>query len=117
MSSTVPSIGNLADDGSIVSKKSNNDNTTTKFKNTLAKGHNYEISRMEIPARCNLPLQTDLQKSKHITVLSGIIHFTLSDDVIILVADESIYVAQGALHGLENRADNTAIVVSVDYCG
>lgn len=117
MSSIVPSIGYLADDSSIINKKSNNDNTTARFKNILAEGQNYEISRLEIPARCNLPLQKDLHKSKHITVLSGIIHLTLSDDVMILVADESIYVAQGALHGLENRANSTATVVSVDYCG
>ena len=117
MSSIVPSIGYLADDSSIVGKQSNNDNTTSRFKNVLAEGQNYQVSRMEIPARCHLPLQSDLHQSKHITVLSGIIHLTLSDDVMILVADESIYIAQGALHGLENRADSSATIVSVDYCG
>jgi len=117
MSSIVPSIGYLANDSSIIKKESNNDNSTSRFRNILAEGKNYQISRLEIPARCNLPLQTDLSQSKHITVLSGIIHLTLSDDVMILVADESIYVAQGVLHGLENRADSPATVVSVEYCG
>ena len=105
MSNIVPRVG----------KTSGNDNTRSGFEKLLSRGQNYQIAQLKIPARCNLPLQTDYHQSKHLTVLSGIIHLTLSDDVIVLVADESIYVPQGMLHGLENRADHAALVVSVDY--
>ncbi len=115
MSGIVPRVGNSAFNSAISDGLSNNDNSKSGFKDILAGGDTYQVSRFNIPARCSLPLQTDQQTSKHLTVLSGIIHITLADDIMVLVADESIYIPQGVLHGLENRADNPALIISVDY--
>ena len=115
MTNIVPRIGNSSYKSSIINRSSNNDNSRSCFKDNLANDAHYAVSRLKIPARCNLPLQRDLHTSKHLTVLSGIIHITLADDIMVLVADESIYVPQGVLHGLENRADNPALIISVDY--
>ena len=115
MTNTVPRISRSASISAAFSEQSNNDNGRTAFNDILDAGNNYDVSRLKIPARCNLPLQTHQQTSRHITVLSGIIHVTLDNNVIVLVADESIYVPHGILHGLENRADETALVISVNY--
>ncbi|VAV88015.1 hypothetical protein MNBD_ALPHA08-2429 [hydrothermal vent metagenome] len=115
MTNIVPRIGKPASTSAAFAALSNNDNGKSGFKDILADGSNYEIARLNIPARCNLPLRTDPHTSRHITVLSGIIHITLEDDVMVLIADESIYVPQGLLHGLENRADQTALIISVNY--
>jgi len=115
MNNLVPRIGKSITVSAAFTATSNNDNATSGFKDLLADGARYEVSRLTIPARCNLPLQTNLRISRHITVLSGIVHITVDDDVMVLVADESIYISQGQLHGLENRADESALVISVDY--
>jgi len=115
MTNSVPRIGKSPCVSAAFAAQSNNDNGKSGFRDILADGSNYEIARLNLPARCNLPLQTDHHTSRHITVLSGIIHVTLEDDVMVLIADESIYVPQGLLHGLENRADETALIVSVNY--
>ena len=115
MTHNAPNLGNSTFQESVISRTSGNDNSELGFKDILADDDTYEISRTNIPARCSLPLKTDMKISKHLTVISGIIHITLGDDIMVLVADESIYIPQGVLHGLENRADTTALVVSVDY--
>lgn len=115
MTNIVPRIGNSAAKSAAFAALSNNDNAKSSFKEILADGSHYEVARLNIPARCNLPLQTDHQTSRHLTVLSGIVHITLEDDVLVLVADESLYVPQGSLHGLENRANETALVIAVNY--
>ncbi len=95
--------------------KSGNDNSKSAFNEVLAGGHNYIIDRIKTPPRCTLPLQTLDKTSRHITVLLGCVHVTLGDDVIVLVPDESIYIPQGILHGIENRANESAEIISVDY--
>jgi len=115
MTNTLSHTGDSSFRQAVINQSSNNDNSIFGFKDILAGDGTYEISRTKIPARCSLPLKTETQISKHVTVLSGIVHITLADDVMVLVADESIYIPQGILYGLENRADNTALVVSVDY--
>lgn len=115
MTTTVPHIGKSVAVRAAFTATSNNDNAKSGFKDILADGPLYEVARLIVPARCNLPLQTNHYISRHITVLSGIIHITVADDVMVLVADESIYIPQGQLHGLENRADETALIISVDY--
>ncbi len=115
MTNIVPRIGKSVALSAAFTATSNNDNAKSCFKDILADGPLYQVSRLTVPARCNLPLQTNHHISRHITVLSGILHITVVDDVMVLVADESIYVPQGQLHGLENRADEKALVISVDY--
>jgi len=115
MTNNAPSIGNSTFQQSVINRTSGNDNSVFGFKDVLSCDGTYEVAKIKIPARCNLPLKTDIRTSKHITVLSGIIHITLGDDIMVLVADESIYVPQGVLHGLENRADTPALLISVDY--
>ena len=115
MNNTVPDINESSFKQAVLNQTSSNDNSVFGFKDILAGDGTYEVSRTRIPARCTLPLQMEKQTSKHLTVLSGIVHVTLSDDVMVLVADESLYIPQGVLYGLENRADSAALVVSVDY--
>ncbi len=115
MTNIVPRIGKSASVNAAFTAHSNNDNARSSFTDVLAEGSDYEVSRLNIPARCSLPLHRDQTTSRHITILSGIIHVTLDDDVMVLVADESIYIPQGSLHGLENRADETALVISVNH--
>ena len=115
MNNIVPRIGSSGSKNAAFSALSNNDNAKSGFTDVLTQGDNYEVSRLKIPARCSLPLNTDHHISRHITVLSGIIHVTLDDDVMVLVGDESIYIPQGSLHGLENRANEESLIISVDY--
>ncbi len=111
MKNIVPRINTV----SAKSKKSGNDNSKEAFNEVLGNGSNYHVNRIKTPARCTLPLQTLDTISRHITVLQGCVHVTLGDDVIVLVPDESIYIPQGLLHGIENRANETAEIISVDY--
>lgn len=115
MNRSVPRIGITHGRQTSACPLSSNDNNASGFRQILAKNQSYEVAQMKVPPRCNLPLQRHEKASKHLTVLSGIVHVTLGDDVMVLVADESIYIPQGALHGLENRADAASIIVSVDY--
>jgi len=115
MTNTVPDTTDSSFKQAVLNQSSNNDNSIFGFKDILAGDGTYEVSRTKIPARCTLPLKMESQTSKHLTILSGIVHVTLSDDVMVLVADESLYIPQGILYGLENRADSSALVVSVDY--
>ena len=115
MTNIVPRIGNSTPVNPLSSGSSNNDNSSNCFSTILDLGETYQVSRLKVPARCHLPMQSGLKTSKHLTILSGIVHITLEDDVMVLVADESIYIPQGALHSLENRANDTAVIVSVDY--
>lgn len=115
MSNIVPRIGNSVSNGAEISERPGNDNAQSSFTDILADADSYQVSRLNVPARCSLPLQTCHHTSRHITVLSGVVHVTLVDDVIVLVGDESIYIPLGSLHGLENRAEEPALIISVDY--
>ena len=97
------------------SKNSGNDNSKAAFNEVLGHGHGYNVNRIKTPARCTLPLQTLDTTSRHITVIKGCVHITMGEDVIVLVPDESIYIPQGLLHGIENRANDSAEIISIDY--
>ncbi len=110
MTNVVPRINGIP-------TKSGNDNSKAAFNEALANGQNYVVDRIKTPPRCTLPLQTLNKVSRHITVLQGCLHVTLGDDVLVLVPDESIYIPQGVLHGIENRANESAEIISVDFNG
>lgn len=94
-----------------------NDNLRSAFAKNLDHDVFYSVNRLTIPALSTLPLQTTPDHSRHVTVLAGIVHITMGQEIFALTADESLYLPQGILHGFENRADQPAIVISIDYKG
>ena len=117
MTGSVPRIGKRAGTSHLLKIKSSNDNKVGTFTEKLLGEDHYSISRIKVPGYYTLPLQTTPEISRHMTVLAGIVHITLGDDVMALVGDESLYIPQGALHGIENRSGHEAVIVSVDYRG
>jgi mannose-6-phosphate isomerase-like protein (cupin superfamily) len=117
MTGIVPRIGKQAGTNHLLKIKSSNDNTTGAFTNQLIAEDHYKVSHIKVPGHYTLPLQTTADISRHMTVLAGIVHITLGDDVMALVGDESLYIPQGVLHGIENRSGHEAVIVSVDYHG
>lgn len=117
MTTTVPRITNTKAKAPWKTSGSGNDNLRSAFTENLDHDVFYSVNRLTIPAHSALPLQNGKNCSKHVTVLCGIVHVTMGNDVFALTGDESIYLPQGVLHGFENRADKPAIVICIDYKG
>lgn len=94
-----------------------NDNIRSAFSQNLDHDVFYSVNRLTVPAHSTLPLQNGHECSRHVTILAGIVHVTMGQDIYALTADESIYLPQGVLHGFENRSDKPAIIISIDYKG
>ena len=73
----------------------------------------FKIKRIHVNAHSRLSLQTHEHRSEHWVVITGTATCTVGDDTIVVHAEESIDVPQGAAHRIANEGDVELIIVEV----
>ncbi len=83
-------------------------------------GPGFQVKRLEVLPGAILSLQKHHRRAEHWVVAQGVAHVTLDDEIIELGVQESIDIAVGAVHRVENRGDELLILIEVqlgDYLG
>jgi mannose-6-phosphate isomerase len=87
---------------------------------TLVLENNYQVKRLIVKAQGRLSLQKHSRRSEHWVVVKGRPTITVDEDVKIYEPNDRVYIPSGALHRLENFADEDAVIIEVqigDYLG
>ena len=87
---------------------------------TVDAGERFQVKRITVNPGAKLSLQKHRHRAEHWVVVSGTAKATCGDRTVVLTANESIYIPQGAVHRLENPASeplNLIEVQSGDYLG
>lgn len=86
----------------------------------LEEGANFKIKRILVKPKASLSLQMHKHRSEHWVVTKGIATVINAEKEIILGVNESTYIPAGNKHRLENKGDETIILIEVqtgDYLG
>jgi mannose-1-phosphate guanylyltransferase / mannose-6-phosphate isomerase len=79
----------------------------------LVTGAGFQVKRIVVNPGAALSLQSHQHRAEHWVVVSGQAHVTLNDRQTVVDENQSIYVAQGARHRLENRGKTPMILIEV----
>ena len=77
----------------------------------LDEGHNYKVKRIEVSPGKRFSYQRHSHRSEHWYVVSGTAKVTLNDRELLVSAGESLDVALGDAHRVENADDKVALVI------
>mgnify|MGYP001978134333 CR=1 FL=1 len=86
----------------------------------LEEGINFKIKRILVKPKASLSLQMHKHRSEHWVVTKGIATVINAEKEIILGVNESTYIPAGNKHRLENKGDETIVLIEVqtgDYLG
>ncbi len=86
----------------------------------LEEGINFKIKRILVKPKASLSLQMHKHRSEHWIVTKGIARVINGEKEIILGVNESTYIPAGNKHRLENKGDETIVLIEVqtgDYLG
>jgi mannose-6-phosphate isomerase-like protein (cupin superfamily) len=86
----------------------------------LDEGDGYKVKRLEVLPRKRLSYQKHARRAEHWFVVQGEARITLDDREIIKRAGESVDIAVGTAHRVENPGDELLIFIEVqrgDYLG
>jgi mannose-1-phosphate guanylyltransferase/mannose-6-phosphate isomerase len=73
----------------------------------------YQVKRLTIHPGEKISLQIHRKRSEHWVVVEGVATVTRGESVFTLAANESVYIAAGEKHRLENRTSQALIVIEV----
>ena len=73
----------------------------------------YQVKRLTIHPGEKISLQIHRKRSEHWVVVEGLATVTRGDSVFALAANESVFIAAGEKHQLENRTAEALIVIEV----
>lgn len=79
----------------------------------LDEGDGFKVKRIEVFPRKRLSYQKHAKRAEHWFVVSGIAKVTLNDVDVLVHAGESIDIAVGAAHRVENPGDDTLVFIEV----
>jgi mannose-1-phosphate guanylyltransferase/mannose-6-phosphate isomerase len=83
-------------------------------------GDSFQAKRLTINPGGILSLQKHQHRAEHWVVVSGTAHITRGEETIELRENESTFIPQGMVHRLENKGDQTLLLIEVqsgDYLG
>ncbi len=79
----------------------------------LDEGENYKVKRIEVLPGKRLSYQRHAQRAEHWAVVQGTAKVTLDDREITLSIGESIDIAVGSAHRVENPGDDLLVFIEV----
>ncbi len=82
---------------------------------SLDKGENHQVKRIEVKPGGQLSLQYHFHRSEHWIVVKGTATVTVDTEVCELGPCQQIFIPQGAVHRLENFTDEPVEIVEVQY--
>ncbi len=83
---------------------------------SVDRGPTHQVKHITVAPEGRLSLQYHHHRSEHWTVVSGIAVVTVDERTLILTANESVYIPQGAVHRLENPGTEPLHLIEVQ-CG
>lgn len=87
---------------------------------SVVSGEGFQVKRITVKPGCKLSLQSHAHRAEHWVVVSGVALATIGDDEVVVRANESVFIPQGARHRLANPGDEPLSVIEVqsgDYLG
>src|SRR6266404_8735839 len=98
----------------------NDSETSTKFDRrpwgtftVLDEGNNFKVKRIEVLPGKRLSYQKHSQRAEHWVVVQGTAKVTLDDREIIVTSGETIDIAIGAAHRVENPGTDALVFIEV----
>lgn len=79
----------------------------------LDEGENYKVKRIEVLPGKRLSYQKHAQRAEHWVVVQGTAKVTLDDREIIVSIGETIDIAVGSAHRVENPSDDLLVFIEV----
>ena len=79
----------------------------------LVTGEGFQVKRIVVNPGAALSLQSHLHRAEHWIVVSGSASVTLDDVQTTVLANQSIYIPQGARHRLENKGATPMVLIEV----
>lgn len=79
----------------------------------LDEGPGYKVKRIEVSPGKRLSYQKHSQRSEHWVVVQGSAHVTIEGSEMTVQTGETVDIALGAAHRVENRGDETLIFIEV----
>ncbi len=79
----------------------------------LDEGNNFKVKRIEVLPGKRLSYQKHSQRAEHWVVVQGTAKVTLDDREIIVTSGETIDIAIGAAHRVENPGTDTLVFIEV----
>ena len=86
----------------------------------MDRGAGYQVKKLAIRPGEKISLQVHRLRAEHWVVVNGVATVTRDDTEFELTANQSVYIAQGQRHRLENRGHEVLVVIEVqtgDYLG
>ena len=80
---------------------------------TIALADTYQVKVITVTPGGRLSLQKHAKRAEHWTVVKGTARVTLGTDIRDYSVDESLYIAVGEIHRLENLTDENVQVIEV----
>ena len=71
------------------------------------------VKRIEVKSNAKLSLQSHLYRSEHWVVVNGIANVTNGESHLVLKPNQSTYIPAGNKHRLENRGEQTLVLIEV----
>ena len=87
---------------------------------SVVSGEGFQVKRITVAPGCKLSLQSHAHRAEHWVVVSGLALATIGDAEVLVKANESVFIPQGARHRLANPGDQPLSVIEVqsgDYLG
>ena len=79
----------------------------------LVTGDGFQVKRIVVNPGAALSLQSHLHRAEHWIVVSGAAHVTLDGTQTVVLANQSVYIPQGARHRLQNNGSTPMILIEV----
>ena len=83
---------------------------------SVDRGPTHQVKHITVAPEGRLSLQYHHHRSEHWTVVSGIAVVTVDQRILVLTANQSVYIPQGAVHRLENPGTEPLHLIEVQ-CG
>ena len=83
----------------------------------LDEGDGFKVKRIEVLAGKRLSYQKHAQRAEHWVVVQGTAKVTLDDQDVIVEAGQSIDIAVGSAHRVENPGEDTLVFIEVQRGG
>jgi len=86
----------------------------------LADEPDHKVKRIEVKPKARLSLQRHRQRQEHWLIVAGEATVTLDDKILTLTKGESVDIARGQVHRVENKGKDKLVFIEVqlgDYFG
>ena len=80
---------------------------------SVVSGEGFQVKQITVAPGCKLSLQSHAHRAEHWVVVSGVALATIGDDEVLVKANESVFIPQGARHRLANPGDQPLSVIEV----